>query len=233
MKPRVRVKFKYKGARPSNLRWSQLKEMVDAVAEAVHQIAPEIDTDEIIPVDIHPGSVAIDFQAPPRTGNALRLLARRADNAAAPKLKALVSRLGAQVYVAGARGQWAEVNFKESERVRQPRLVSTTSYVAYLEDLGGADPRIRLRLPNDEQLIVKASEEDVIKLGAFIYRDIRAKMTIEMEPSTGRVLSRRLVSFEPYEHRPVSRLVLPDKPADGLEFASVADLLASRGAANG
>lgn len=233
MKPRVRVKFKYKGARPSSLRWSQLKEMVEAIGEAVGHVAPDIDPDEIVPVDIGKGSIAIDFQAPPKTAAALRKLAKRPLNGTAPKLRALARRLGAQVFVAGTKGAWQELSFTEPERGSQPRLVSTTSYVAFLEDIGGADPRIRLRMPNDEQMVVKASHDDVIALGPFIYQDIRVKMTIEMEPTTGRVVARRMVGFEAFEHHPAPRLVLPEKPVEGLEFSSVAELLASREAANG
>lgn len=233
MKPRVRVKFKYKGARPGNLRWSQLKEMVESVAEAVQHVAPDIDPDEIVPVDVSAGSVAIDFQAPPRTGDALRRLAKQPLNGTAPRLRALVRTLGAHVFIASARGAWKELSFKEPERGRQPRLVATSTYVAYLEDLGGTEPRIRLRMPNDELVIARATREDVIALGAFIYQDVRVKLTIEMEPATGRVLSRKLVNFEAFEHQPAARLVLPEHPAEGLEYSSVAELLASREAANG
>lgn len=227
-RPLVRVKFEYEGASPGALKWSQMRAMVDAIAEAVHNVAPELDADDIIPVEVKAGSVEFAMQAPAKTSAALAKLAKRPLNGAAPALKALARSLGADVYVAGARSEWKALSFEEPVQRLKSRISSTSSYVVFVEDIGGADPRVRLKLPNDDMLIAKADEEVIQKLGPYIYREVRATIHTEFDAETMKAISRRLVAFEAFEPLRLPKIVIPSAPDEDLEFKSVAEFLESR-----
>lgn len=225
---RVRVKFEYDGATPAALKWSQMRAMVEAIAEAVNHIAPQLDTDAIVPVEVKAGSIEFAMQGPPKTRAAFVALAKRPLNGAAPSLRALVKALGARVSVAGPRSPWMPLTFEEPVQRPRSKVSSTSSYVVFVEDIGGADPRVRLKLPNDDVLIAKADEDVILKLGPYIYREVRATLCSEFDSETMKVLSRRLLSFEPFQAVRLTKLVLPAEPNAGLEFSSVADFLEAR-----
>lgn len=227
-RPRVRVKFDYEGASPRTLKWSQMRAMVEAIAEAVHNASPEVDVDDIVPVEVKAGSIEFEIQAPARTSAALTKLSKTPLNGAAPKLKALVRELGAEVYVAGQRSAWRALSFEESVLRVKSRIASTSTFVVFVEDIGGADPRVRMRLPNDEVLIAKADEDVILKLGPYIYREVRATLRSEFDAETMEPQTRRLLAFEPFELMKAPSLVIPQEPAEELEYKSVREFLEAR-----
>jgi len=205
--------------------------MVEAVAEAVHNLAPDIDVDEIIPVAVEGGSVAIEFQTPTHTSAALGRLTRKPVDGTAPKLRSFARANKAEVFVAGPRSDWKAVEFEDPDRSVVPRIKATSSYVAFVEGVfGSSDPQVRLKLPNDESFTAHAEEDLVRRVAPFLFTEIRAKLAMELDARTGRVLSRTLVGFEPFELQEVARPVFPPKPIEGLGFDTVAAFLAERAA---
>ena len=194
---RIRVKFEYDGASPSTLRWTQMREMIEAIVEAVHNTAPDVDADAIIPLEVRPGSVAFAMKAPENINDALTRLAARPIDRDAPKLLAVAKKYKAQISVASHRGRWRPLQIAPSP-TEHTTITSTSSYIVFVENLGGAEPRVRLRLPNDEMWSATATEELVLALGPHIYREVRASLRSKFDAATLEPRSRELIAFEPY-----------------------------------
>lgn len=227
MKSRFRLKLEYKGASRDSLTWSRLREWVDALGATLKSEC-DVDPDQVVPIEVGDGCVAIELVGPRGIGASLRKVASKPLSADTPLAQVAKSN-AAVISIATARGSFKPLTI--AEPVPRPKPVpvhSRSSLVVFVERVGGGEPKVTLVLPNGDRWSVSCSEDLVRKLGPHVYNEVRASFEVVIDGATGQVMRRTIVSFEPIVVAMRPPITIPDEPRPGLEFASLEDFLEAR-----
>ena len=237
----VRVRLEYEGASPSALTWPDFKRFVEAIAEALSSLAPDLDGNLLVPRALSAGSVAFDFVGPAALRRAATKLTNPPDETWSDRARlavvdfgALLRKKAATASIGGRRGALRPVLTLEEGPSSGRSYTGRSQYLGTLERVGGATPKAALLHPNGERSVYAVDGDDLVReLGGLLYRDVWVTVDSERDAATGRLVRRpAIVSVQAHRHR---SLLASVKAGQRLElntgFASVDELIAAREAA--